>query len=67
MKKIFQNNWFIVIAGIMLILAILPIWPYGYFQFLRRVVSIVSVYSAYVAYEILGSATIYNKINLCQE
>lgn len=51
MKKIFQNNWFVILAGVMLILAIPSIWPYGYFQLLRWVVTIVSIYSAYIAYE----------------
>lgn len=51
MKKIIKENWFTIVAGVMLILAIPTIWPYGYFQLLRWVVAIVAVYNAYLAYE----------------
>ncbi len=51
MKKIIKENWFTVLAGVMLLLAIPLIWPYGYFQILRWVVSLVALYNAYLAYE----------------
>lgn len=51
MKKFIKENWFTIVAEIMLILAIPAIWPYGYFQLLRWVVAIVAVYNAYLAYE----------------
>ena len=51
MKKIIKNNWFTILAGIMLLLAIPAIWPYSYFQILRWVVAIVACYNAYKAYE----------------
>lgn len=71
MKKI-KENWFVIVAGIMLILAIPAIWPYAYFQLLRWVVTIVSIYSAYIAYEsknktwvfIMGAITVlFNPIS----
>lgn len=51
MKKYTKGNWFIIIAGIMLLLAIPSILPYGYYQILRWVVTGVAVYSAYCANE----------------
>jgi hypothetical protein len=51
MKKIFNENWFTILAGTMLILAIPAVWPYGYFQLLRWIVAIVALYNAYLAYE----------------
>ena len=51
MKKIIKENWFTIIAGIMLLLAIPTIFPYGYFQILRWVVAGVALYNAYTAYE----------------
>ena len=50
-QKLLKENWFIVIAGIMLLLAIPAIWPYGYYQILRWVVAVVSAYNAYLAHE----------------
>ena len=52
MKKVIKENWFTIIAGIMLLLAIPAIWPYGYFQILRWVVAGVAVYNAYIAYKL---------------
>ena len=51
MKKIIKENWFTIIAGIMLLLAIPTIWPYSYYQILRWVVAIVALYNAYLAYK----------------
>ena len=51
MKKIIKENWFTVVAGIMLLLAIPSIFPYGYYQVLRWVVVCVAGYNAYIAYE----------------
>lgn len=47
--KITKENWFTIVAGIMLLLAIPPIWPYPYFQILRWVVMGVAIYNAYRA------------------
>lgn len=49
--KIIKQNWFTLIAGIMLLLAIPPIWTYSYYQILRWVVSGVACYNAYRANE----------------
>ncbi len=52
MKKI-KQNWFIILAGVMLILAIPSgLWPYSYYQILRWVVTIVALYSTYSSYRI---------------
>lgn len=51
MKKIIKQNWFTILAGIMLLLAIPAIWPYGYFQILRWVVTIVALFTVYLAYK----------------
>lgn len=51
MKKTLENNWFTVLATIMLLLAIPSIWPYSYYQILRWVVTLVAGYNAYLAYE----------------
>lgn len=51
MQKHLKQNWFIILAGIMLLLAIPSIWPYSYYQILRWVVAIVAGYNAYLAYE----------------
>lgn len=50
MQKL-KQNWFTILAGIMLLLAIPSIWPYSYYQILRWVVAIVVSYNAYLAYE----------------
>jgi len=55
MKKIIKQNWFTILAGIMLLLAIPSIWPYGYFQILRWVVTGVAVYNSYIFYELKKS------------
>ena len=49
--KTVKENWFTLVAVIMLLLAIPPIWPYGYFQLLRLVVTGVAFYNAYTAHE----------------
>lgn len=51
MNKNIKENWFTVVAGIMLLLAIPAIWPYSYFQILRWVVTGVALYNAYFAHE----------------
>lgn len=56
MKKYIRENWFTIIAGVMLLLAIPAIWPYAYFQILRWVVMGVAIYNAYTA----------NKFNITQ-
>jgi len=69
--KAIKEDWFTILAGIMLLLAIPAVWPYGYFQLLRWVVMIVALYNAYLAYElknntwviIMGSiAVLFNPI-----
>jgi hypothetical protein len=71
MKKTLENNWFTVLAAIMLLLAIPSIWPYSYYQILRWVVAIVACYNAYTAYEskqnnwliiMIGIAILFNPI-----
>lgn len=59
MKKILKENWFTLVAGVMLLLAIPAIWPYGYFQILRWVVAIVAIYNAYIAYELKQNGWIF--------
>ncbi len=51
MQKHLKENWFTILAGIMLLLAIPSIWAYSYYQLLRWVVAIVACYNAYLAYE----------------
>jgi len=51
MKKFIENNWYILLAGIMLLLAIPPIWSYSYYQILRWVVVIVASYNAFTFFE----------------
>lgn len=52
MNKIIKDNWFIILAGVMLLLAIPNgVFPYSYYQILRWVVTIVALYSAYSAYK----------------
>jgi hypothetical protein len=47
--KLFKNNWFKILAVILLLWA-LAHHPYGYYQFLRWLILGVSTYSAYLAY-----------------
>ena len=52
MKNIIKENWFTILAGLMLLLAIpTGLWPYSYYQILRWVVAIIALYSAYSAYK----------------
>jgi hypothetical protein len=51
MKNLIKENWFTIVAGVMLLLAIPSIWPYSYFQILRWVVTVVAIYNAYFAYK----------------
>jgi len=46
MIKNIKENWFTMVAGVMLLLAIPAIWPYSYFQILRWVVAMVAIYNA---------------------
>lgn len=71
MKKYIEQNWFTILAGMMLLLAIPSIWPYVYYQLLRWVVMIVAGYNAYLAYEskedvwmyvMVGVAILFNPI-----
>lgn len=60
MKKFIKENWFKILAGLMLLLAIpTGIWPYSYYQILRWVVTIVALYSAYSAYKIQNTKWLY--------
>ncbi len=59
MKKFIEENWFNIVAGIMLILAIPTFWPYGYFQILRWIIVIVAIYNAYEAYKLNKKNWIY--------
>lgn len=50
--KITNQNWFILLAGALLLLAIPSgLWPYFYYQILRWVITIVALYSAYSSYK----------------
>ncbi|MEI8328041.1 MAG: DUF6804 family protein [Candidatus Taylorbacteria bacterium] len=49
MSKYIRENWYSILAGIMLLLAIPSVWPYSYFQLLRWVVMVVAIYNAYTA------------------
>jgi hypothetical protein len=59
MIKNIKENWFTVVAGLMLLLAIPPIWPYPYFQILRWVVTGVAIYNAYRATELEKTQWVY--------
>ncbi len=50
MKNFLTNNWFKILAGILLLIA-LGSRPYSYYQFLRWVIMAIASYSAYKAYE----------------
>ncbi len=50
MKTFIKENWFKILA-IILLLGALGNWPYGYYQLLRWAILIIGVYSAYLAYE----------------
>ncbi len=49
MSIFIKDNWFKIIATILLLWALADN-PYGYYQFLRWVVVIIAGYTAYVAY-----------------
>lgn len=51
MKNFVANNWFKILAGIMLVVA-LGNHPYGYYQLLRWVIMAIAIYSAYKAHEL---------------
>jgi len=51
--KLLKNNWFKILAIILLLWALADN-PYGYYQFLRWVILVVGAYSAYSVYN-LGS------------
>lgn len=60
MKESLKENWFTILAGLMLLLAIpSDLWSYSYYQLLRWVVMIVAAYSAYSAYKTKNTKWIY--------
>ncbi len=50
MNTIIKENWFKILAVILLLWA-LGDHPYGYYQFLRWTIMILGAYSAYLSYE----------------
>jgi FtsH-binding integral membrane protein len=50
MKQFIKNNWFKILAVVLLFWA-LGDHPYSYYQFLRWAIMIIGVYSAYLSYE----------------
>jgi predicted membrane protein len=46
----FKENWFKILAIIILLLA-LGSWPYGYYQFLRWAIFAIGIYGAYITYQ----------------
>lgn len=40
---------FLIVAGIMLLLAVPPMWPYAYYEFMRVVVCVAAIFGAYTA------------------
>ena len=53
MKNWFSQNWYKIIAVILLLIAIGDL-EYGYYQLLRWVITGASAYSAFLAYENMG-------------
>ena len=49
MNTFIKDNWFKILAAILLLWALVDN-PYGYYQFLRWVILIIAVCSAYVSY-----------------
>lgn len=50
MNTFIKNNWYKILAVILLFWAIGD-HPYGYYQFLRWAIMIIGAYSAYLSYE----------------
>ena len=49
MKQFIKDNWYKILAMVLLFGALLNN-PYGYYQFLRWAIVIIAGYTAYVAY-----------------
>jgi predicted membrane protein len=50
MKDFLNNNWYKILAIIILLLA-LGSWSYGYYQFLRWAIFAIGIYGAYIIYQ----------------